>query len=332
MTIAADAAAREEDCSRERDAFAAAILAGLSGPRKTLPCRYFYDARGSALFEAITLQPEYYLSRAEARILARHAGAIAHGNGEGTTLVEFGSGSSRKTEFLLYAMPRLANYVPIDVCADALIDARRRLTDRFANLRVRPVLADFSRPLALPADLRAGSRLGFFPGSTIGNFEPEAAAALLAAMRTTLGARSRLIVGVDMVKDERRLLDAYDDRAGLTAAFNLNLLARINRTFGASIDLEQFEHRARYDAERQRVEMHLVSRTEQSIELLGRTFHLRQGETIHTENSHKYTEGSFARLAAAAGWQSARTWSDPEQTFGVFELTAPGASVARPRS
>lgn len=310
---------RPDDADREQSA--ADIIEGLSKPQKTLPCRYFYDANGSALFEAITCQPEYYLSRTEAAILSRHAGEIAR-SGDGVVLVEFGSGSSRKTELLLHAMPRLDCYVPIDVSADALIDARRRLKSVFPNLRVRPLLGDFTRSIDLPPDLMRRAKVGFFPGSTIGNFEPRQAIALLAAIRATLGDGSRLVIGADTVKDEQTLLSAYDDGAGMTAAFNLNVLAHINSVFGAGFDLAAFEHRAVYNRALQRIEMHLVSLRDQEFELLGHKFAMAPGETIHTENSHKYTDASFRRLADAAGWRVERTWSDDLSLFRVFELIA----------
>ncbi len=305
------------------EAFASAVLDGLSKPQKSLPCRFFYDARGSELFEQITLLPEYYLSRTEASILASHAKQIADSNGDELVLVEFGSGSSRKTEILIDAMPRLTAYVPIDVSADALIDARRRLATTFPRLDVRPVLADFSHPVRLPSDLRARSKLGFFPGSTIGNFDSAEAVALLQVMRMTLAPGGRLVVGADRDKDPELLVRAYDDDAGITAAFNLNILARANEVFGQVFDLEAFEHRAIYDREHRRVEMHLVSRRDQRVRLLGREFQFKAGETIHTESSHKYTPESFARIARAAGWRPGRTWTDPRALFSLHELVLP---------
>jgi len=304
----------------ERREFAGAVLEGLSATPKRLACRYLYDRRGSALFEEITGLDEYYPTRAEIEILQANAEQLAAGAGRDATLVEFGSGSSRKTEILLDAMPELGAYVPIDVSQSVLAEARARLARRYPGLDIRPIVADFSRPVALPPDLGAGPRIGFFPGSTIGNLEPAEAVALLAAFLRMLAPQGRLIVGVDLMKDEARLRLAYDDPAGVTAAFNLNLLERINRELGEAFDPDAFRHEARVDVARGRVEMHLVSERDQTVELLGRRFHFRRGETIHTENSHKYTLAGFQRLAAEAGWRARNAWSDDERLFSVHDL------------
>jgi len=303
-------------------AFAAAVLDGLSASQKSLPCCYFYDDRGSRLFEEITRLPEYYPTRTELSILTAHAAEIANGDGDDCVLVEFGSGSSRKTEALLAAMPRVAAYVPIDVSGAALREAQARLKIRFPKLNVQPILGDFSAKIKLPPDLRQRRKLGFFPGSTIGNFERREAIALLSAFRQLLSPEIRLIIGVDTVKDPRILLAAYNDSAGVTAAFNLNLLDRINRTFGHTIDRDAFRHEAIYDAARSRIEMHLVSRCEQTVTLFGHCFHFRLGETIHTENSHKYTITGFRQLARIAGWRPRRVWEDDRAMFSVHELAA----------
>lgn len=312
------AAGMDEDAAE----FAADVLAGLSGAQKSLPSHYFYDAQGSALFEAITRLPEYYPTRVETAILAAHAGDMAGDVPDGALLVEFGSGSSRKTEILLAAMPEVEAYVPIDVSAAALQGAERRLAARFPRLGVRPIAADFTQPVDLPTDLAGRPKVGFFPGSTIGNFEPRAARRLLAHFRKTLGDGSRLILGVDLVKDEATLLKAYNDAAGVTAAFNLNLLARINRTFGHTFDLGAFSHAAIYNRQRARIEMHLVSRRAQTVRLLGRTLRFAPGETIHTENSHKYTRSGIQCLALSAGWRPGRLWTDAAGLFCVSEMTA----------
>ena len=302
--------------------FAQAVLSGLGAPRKTLPCQYLYDERGSELFERITDLPEYYPTRTETAILSSCVGAIVAGTPAGSVLVEFGSGSSRKTEILLAALDKLAAYVPIDVSTSAIEEARARLAARFPALRVHAVAGDFRAALALPPDLVGRPRMGFFPGSTIGNFALEAARDLLAGMAGTLGKGGRLIIGVDLRKDVATLLPAYDDAAGVTAAFNKNILARANRELGADFDLDGFSHEARFDDQRGRVEMHLVSRAAQTVSLLGRRFAFAPGESIHTENSHKYTVAAFQDLAREAGWRPSRLWMDADGLFSVHELVA----------
>ena len=302
------------------DEFTPAVLHGLSRPQKTLPCRFFYDARGSELFEEITRLPEYYQTRTEAAILAAHASEMAENVPEGGVLVEFGSGSSRKTETLLQHLQQLRAYIMIDVSRSALEDARDRLAKRFPALDVRPIVADFSDPVALPADLADSHRTGFFPGSTIGNLNPVEGQRLLRVFRGVLSPGSRLIVGVDLKKDLSVLLPAYNDAAGVTAAFNLNLLARINREIDPAFDLDAFRHEAIYNARDGRIEMHLVSVKDQTVSIEDRRFHFRQGETIHTENSYKYTVRQFQDLARAADWLPSRVWTDVDALFSVHEL------------
>jgi dimethylhistidine N-methyltransferase len=302
------------------DEFSAAVLDGLSRPQKTLPCRFFYDARGSELFEEITRLPEYYPTRTETAILEANAAEMADGVGEASVLVELGSGSSLKTEILLAQLPRSCAYVPIDVSRAALDGATRRLGQRFPGLDVRPIVGDFAQPLAFAADLAERPKTGFFPGSTIGNLTPIEAGRLLAVLRTTLSPGGRLIVGVDLEKDARKLVLAYNDAAGVTAAFNLNLLARINREIGASFDLEAFRHEAIYNPRDGRIEMHLVSRRDQDVWIRGRRFRFRAGETIHTENSYKYAIRQFQDLARASGWLPRRVWTDASALFSVHEL------------
>lgn len=306
----------EDDAS----GFAADALEGLGAPQKTLPCRYLYDARGSELFEAITDVPEYYPTRTEIGILEAGVADIVAQTPPGSVLVEFGSGSSRKTEILLGAFDKLAAYVPIDVSASALAEARARLAARFPRLRVEPIVGDFRDPLMLPPDLAGRPRMGFFPGSTIGNFRPGEAGALLRGMADALGAGGRLIIGVDLRKATTRLLPAYDDAAGVTAAFNKNLLARANRELGADFDLDGFRHEARFNTAESRIEMHLVSERAQTVRLLGRSFAFRPGESIHTENSHKYTVEAFQALARGAGWAPRRVWTDADGLFSVHEI------------
>jgi dimethylhistidine N-methyltransferase len=304
------------------DEFTAAVIDGLSRPQKTLPCRFFYDQRGSELFEAITELPEYYPTRTEAAILHTRAGEMAERVPPGSVLVEFGSGSSRKTEILLERLPQLAAYVSIDVSPSALDDAKARLAARFPTLDVRPIVGDFSQPLALPADVAHQPRLGFFPGSTIGNLTPLEAQRLLRVFRAMLAPGGRLIVGVDLKKDLAVLLPAYNDAAGVTAAFNLNLLARINREIGGTFDLDAFSHESIYNERDGRIEMHLVSRRDQDLAVGGRRFSFRAGETIHTENSYKYSLRQFQDLARAADWTPARVWTDPASLFSVHELVS----------
>jgi dimethylhistidine N-methyltransferase len=302
------------------DEFESAVLGGLSRPQKTLPCRFFYDARGSELFEAITRLPEYYPTRTETAILEAHARDMIAGLPPGAVLVEFGSGSSRKTEILLRQLTQLSAYVMIDVSRSALLGAKQRLARRLPRLDVRPIVGDFSSSIALPEDLIGRPKLGFFPGSTIGNLTPEEAVRLLRVFGSALAPAGRLIIGADLKKDARRLVLAYNDPAGVTAAFNLNLLARINRELGGDFDLAAFRHEAIYNPRHGRIEMHLLSRTEQTVTIKGHRFSFRAGETIHTENSYKYSIEQFQELARAAGWQPRRAWSDAQNLFSVHEL------------
>jgi dimethylhistidine N-methyltransferase len=323
--IPGDLPLRKEAPSRSVDAeFAADVIAGLSRTAKELPCRWFYDARGSELFEEITKLPEYYPTRAEASILTRHAADIARRTAAGSVLVEFGSGSSRKTEIVLRALPQLAAYVPIDVSASALAEAQARLARRFPALRVLPVIGDFMAEPRLADHLGSAPRLGFFPGSTIGNLAPADARLLLKKFGATLGEGSRLVIGVDLRKPVERLLHAYDDRAGVTASFNLNLLHRINRELGGDFNVAGFAHEALWNDAESRIEMHLVSARPQTARVLGHSFSFRRGERIHTENSYKHTVEGFRSLAADAGWRALETWTDDEGLFSVHEFAFEG--------
>ncbi|MBR0664842.1 L-histidine N(alpha)-methyltransferase [Roseomonas hellenica] len=305
----------------QRAALIADALAGLSAARKTLPCKWLYDAEGCALFEAITRLPEYYPTRTETRILRECGPAIADAIGPGAAVVEFGPGDGAKAVLLLRALAAPAAYLPVDIAPEWLDAAAGRVASAFPGLPVRPVVADFAQPfdLAGRADGSA-THLGFFPGSTIGNFEPEEAVRFLRRARTTLRAGARLLLGADLVKDARVLEAAYDDAAGVTAAFDLNLLARLNREAGADFDLGGFRHAAIWNAEKERIEMHLVSRRAQSVRLAGRVFRFAQGETIHTESSHKYRPERLRDMAAAAGWRAAAMWTDPDGLFSVWLL------------
>ena len=303
-------------------AFARDVIAGLGARPKHLPPKYFYDEAGSLLFEAITELPEYYPTRCELSILREHAGEIARLLPERAALVEFGSGSSRKARILLDAAPAVAAYVPVDISSALLATEAARLRGDYPRLAVLPVSADFSQPFRLPQSLAGLSRVGFFPGSTIGNFEQHQASAFLHHAADILGEGAMLIVGVDLVKDAKVLNAAYNDAAGVTAKFNLNLLVRINRELAADFDLAGFCHQAFYNSERRRIEMHLASRRRQQVSVCGRMIEFRTGETIHTESSYKYTIESFGALARGSGWTPLTAWTDSQGYFSVQALRA----------
>ncbi|NOG68770.1 L-histidine N(alpha)-methyltransferase [Roseicella sp. DB1501] len=306
----------------QRAALVADALAGLSAPRKTLPCKWLYDAEGARLFEAITRLPEYYPTRTETRILTDQAAAIADAVGPGAAVIEFGPGDGAKGALLLQGLHAPAAYVPVDIAPEWLEAAAARVAQARPGLAVLPVVADFTEAFALPRRLGAAPRLGFFPGSTIGNFEPAEASAFLRRARSTLGAGARLLLGADLVKDAAVLEAAYDDAAGVTAAFDLNLLHRLNREAGADFDPAGFRHRAVWNPALERIEMHLVAQRPQQVHLAGRVFRFAAGETIHTESSHKYRPERLRALAAAAGWRADRMWTDPSQLFSVWLLQA----------
>jgi dimethylhistidine N-methyltransferase len=301
--------------------FAADVIAGLGASPKHLPPKYFYDSTGSELFERITELPEYYPTRSELSILNERAGDIAALIPPGAALIEFGSGSSTKTRIVLSRSNSLAAYVPVDISGEFLEQQAKSLRREYPNIAMLPVAADFSTPFALPDEVQALPRAGFFPGSTIGNFEPHEASAFLRNAGRILGVGATLIVGVDLIKDIQVLQRAYNDAQGVTAQFNLNLLARINRELGAKIDLATFEHHAFFNRERSRIEMHLASLKRQRVRLLGECFDFRAGETIHTESSYKYSIESFGALARGAGWKPVAVWTDAEQNFSVHALT-----------
>ncbi len=317
MVLEADHTGDDSD----RKVFADAVIAGLSQAQKSLPTAYLYDRRGSELFEDITELHEYYQTRTEIAILEACAADWVGGLPDGTTLVEFGSGSSRKTEILLSVGERIAGYAPIDVSPSALNGAVQRLRKRFSSILVTPLVGDFNT-VKLPAQLAARPKAGFFPGSTIGNFAPQDSVALLRVFARLLGGGSSFLIGVDLRKERRRLVAAYDDAKGVTAEFNLNLLRRINRELNADFDLSAFRHLALYNEDEGRIEMHLVSGRSQKVKVAGRTFTFREGETIHTENSYKYTREGFAELAAQGGWRVSEVWTDPEELFSVQAMTA----------
>lgn len=302
----------------EPSVFEADVLAGLNATPKRLPPKYFYDAVGSQLFERITALPEYYPTRCEMSILREHGTELAKLVAPGAALVEFGSGSSKKARILLSALRPLAAYVPVDICGEMIEQEARELRADFAALKVLPVTADITQDFALPLPAQAAPlRAGFFPGSTVGNFEPHEAAAFLRNAARILGAGATLIVGVDLIKPVEVLNAAYNDSAGVTAQFNLNLLKRINRELGGSFKLDSFVHHAFYNRERNRIEMHLASLKRQKASAAGETFDFRAGETIHTENSYKYSVESFGALARRAGWRPAATWTDARRYFSI---------------
>jgi L-histidine Nalpha-methyltransferase len=300
--------------------FARDVIAGLTGRPKRLPPKYFYDEIGSRLFEAITQTPEYYPTRTELAILKERAGEIARLLPARTALIELGSGSSRKARILLDVAENIAAYVPVDISAQGLNEEAAAIKRDYPGLPVFPIAADFTQSFRLPRSLDRLARGGFFPGSTIGNFEPAPALSFLRHVARMLGQGAILIVGVDLVKDGAILNAAYNDAAGVTARFNLNVLARINRELGADFNLANFGHQAFYDRERSRIEMHLVSRARQRVNVCGRVIEFREAETIHTENSYKYTIESFGALARSAGWTPLQAWTDAAGYFSVHAL------------
>jgi dimethylhistidine N-methyltransferase len=302
--------------------FARDVLEGLTARPKRLSPKYFYDETGSRLFEEITALPEYYPTRCEVAILRRHGPDMARLLPEKTALIEFGSGSSTKARLMLDAAPEIAAYVPVDISAQWLSAEAAALRRDYPRLAVLPVAADITKPFRVPQSIASLARSGFFPGSTIGNFETYQACAFLQNAGRILGEGAILIVGFDLVKDAKTLTAAYNDAAGVTAKFNLNLLVRINRELGADFDLTGFCHQAFYNRERQRIEMHLASRRRQQVNVCGRMIEFRAGETIHTENSYKYTVESFGALARGCGWAPVEAWTDPDGYFSVQALRA----------
>jgi dimethylhistidine N-methyltransferase len=317
LRLARDVGSSPDD---DRLTFLRDTLAGLSASPKAFSPKYFYDATGSALFEAICVTPEYYPTRTETALLHDIVPALAKTIPDGAVLLELGSGASDKTRLLLDAAPQISAYVPVDISIDALNGAVERLRSAYPALAVYPVVGDFTRAIEVPEPLAGRPIVAFFPGSTIGNFVPEEAIALLRSVRERLGSGAHFIVGADQVKPVDTLIAAYDDAEGVTAAFNRNVLVRINRELGGDFDPQAFEHRAVWNVERERIEMHLVSRVAQQVTVAGQHFRFAAGESIHTENSHKFTPASFARLAEAGGWRVDREWISPDPAFGIFAL------------
>ncbi len=303
-----------------QDDFLQAVRTGLSQPQKVIPARYFYDEAGSRLFEAITQLPEYYPTRTETAILGRYAGAIAAKVGPGRAVVEFGSGSSAKTPLLLRPL-NAAAYVPVDISGEFLRQAANALALQFPRLPIQPVVADFTRRFALPDSVAGLPRLGFFPGSTLGNLAPGAAIDLLRGFAGLLGRGSWLVIGLDLApgpgKPVPTLEAAYDDAAGVTAAFNRNLLERINRELGGTVQLDDFFHRATWNARYGRIEMHLQARRDTDFTVAGQRYTLSQGESIHTENSYKWTLPESRLMARASGWNPLLAWTDDAGLFAL---------------
>ena len=312
---------------RADPAFRADVLAGFRMQRRAIPARWFYDRAGSELFERITVLPEYYPTRVETELLARHAADVARIVGPGRAVVEFGSGSSTKTPHVLQAVEPAA-YVPIDISGDFLRESAAALASDFPKLSILPVEADFTQPIVPPAEILGLPKLGFFPGSTIGNMVARTAVNLLRAMVETLGIGSMLLIGMDRVKNVDILTRAYDDAEGVTAAFNLNLLHRINRELDGDIPVDAFRHRAIWNDLYARIEMHLEATRDVSFSIEGERFSMHAGETIHTENSHKYGARDARLLLRAGAWTPIAEWTDADDQFALIlcEAQPPGTA------
>ncbi len=305
------------------------IIAGLSRPQKTLHPKYFYDAEGARLFDRITYLPSYYLSRAEQEILRRYCPAISAYSGSDCVLIEPGSGTCDKVQLLLPSL-RPAAYVPIDIAESCLHNAAQRLAEQFPWLECHAISADFSAGFELPENLPEGRRVAFYPGSSIGNYEPAAARDFLQSVRSVVGGDGGLLIGVDLRKPTWQLHAAYNDSQGITAAFNRNILKHVNHLTGSAIPVETFDHLAFYDPQRGRIEMHLRSRHAQTINIDGTRIDFAEGETIHTENSYKYTIPQFCELVETAGFEHQQTWCDADKLFSVhYFAAAPGDRLSK---
>ena len=312
---------RFRDEGPEIEDFKTEVIENLSRERKTLPCKFFYDRTGSALFDRICVLDEYYPTRTEIALLERHGEEFAELSGPACHVIEFGSGSSVKVKLLLDKLDEPSTYTAIDISREHLIDATTALAEEFPALDVEAVWADYTQPLRMGRKNGAnGRRLGFFPGSTIGNFSPEEAHEFLERSAETIGPGGSMLIGVDLKKDEDTLIAAYNDREGVTAAFNENLLARINRELDGDFNLAAFSHDAVYNRDRGRIEMHLVSERDQTARVGDRSFEFRAGETIHTENSYKYSIEQFQGLCREACYEPVQAWTDPDRLFSLHYL------------
>ncbi|WP_214746098.1 MULTISPECIES: L-histidine N(alpha)-methyltransferase [unclassified Exiguobacterium] len=295
------------------------VIEGLMREQKVLPAKYFYDHIGSQLFEQITQQPEYYPTRTELAILEQHRAEIARSIGDVHTLIEYGSGSSRKIQMLLETFTHLDTYMPIDISKDFLMESARQLSERYPALHIKAVCGDYSQSISLPVE-ESQKRVIFFPGSTIGNFEPEEAMRFLRHSSRILETGDGFLIGVDLKKSVDVLERAYNDAAGVTAAFNLNMLTHLNQMLKGTFDVTRFEHHAFYNEEKGRIEMHLRSQLDQLVQVGDVTVPFKQGETIHTENSYKYSKEEFETLARQSGFHSVNCWLDDDERFSVHYL------------
>lgn len=307
------------------EAFLADVVDGLGAEPKTLPCKYFYDEKGSLLFEDICLLGEYYITRTEMQMLQNYGEEIAELIGPQAVLIEPGSGAGEKVQLLLNLLDNPAVYIPIEISGEILQRSTQIIQNKHPELMVYPVEADFSAPLDIIAstieEQVGGNRCLFFPGSTIGNFSPDQAVSLLQQFAKLIGDEGSMLVGVDRLKDRNTLVAAYDDALGVTADFNKNLLTRINNELGGDFSLDQFQHQARFNEEESRIEMHLISQQEQSIQIADNEFHFQSQESIHTENSYKYSDEVFAELVADSGLKIKKHWMDADKLFSLYLLT-----------
>lgn len=311
-----------EMTNNSQNAFGDDVINGLSQVQKTIPCRWLYDERGSELFEDITVLPEYYLTRTETSILSQYAPEIASHVGPHATVVEYGAGASIKTRILIDALEKLNTYIPVDISAEFLQSSAASLKEDYPDVQIEPVVADFLSSVDLPEEPAKGVRVGFFPGSTIGNLESTEISGFMMRAREDLGPDAQFILGADLKKDANILIPAYDDSAGITSEFNLNLLRRINGELEANFDVSSFNHEARWNDDASRVEMHLVSERDQSVEVSGQTFNFKHGETVHTENSRKFEIDVLQKLIAKCGWEMADNWLDKDCLFSVLLFKA----------
>lgn len=310
------------DCEPNHSTFLEDVVEGLSGRTKRLPCKYFYDGRGSSLFDRICELDEYYLTRSELAIMRRSAGEMANRLGRGVMLIEYGSGSSIKTRLLLDHLRDPAAYVPVDISRRHLLQSASRLSEAYPAIEVLPVCADFTTDFDLPLPQESPSRRAvYFPGSTIGNFAPAEARRLLADIAARCAPGGSLLIGADLKKDVDKLEAAYNDRQGITAEFNRNVLRRINRELGGDFQPEHFRHQAFFNEEHGRIEMHLVSEREQVVSIAQHAFDFSEGESICTEHSHKYTVREFQEMASAADFSLDECWTDERKNFSVLHFT-----------